>query len=521
LLFIAEKILLDSFVDSTRAQSSAGVAAFVRIAQHWGFRFLVTFVAAVLVFAYVRGTEQLRSAEAVFRAQALRVGWVAAHLAGIVALVFLSHSLYGAGATQSEFSALLLCWLVIGVGSIVAALLAAAQGSLWLSLARSLGNIWLYALVTALVSVSLWRCSELLWEPMADITFALVRLVLSPILPGLEADPSIRVLATNRFAVQISEICSGLEGMGLMLAFVIAWLVCFRRDYIFPQALVLVPAGVFAMFLLNAVRISILMLIGYAGFPDVASFGFHSQAGWIAFNSVACGLAVLSRQISWMSRTPQAVGESGAARNPTSTYLMPLLVLLVAGVLSHAMSGRFESFYPLRLLFGLIVLWVYRRNLWALDWSWSWRGLVTGAAVFLIWIFAAHCLLPSAEIPGELASMTPTMLWAWIATRFALSVLIVPIAEELAYRGYLMRCFRGVEFDSLPYEAAGRVGLVVSATAFGVVHGTMWLPGLVAGFSYGLVVMRCGTLGEGVVAHGTTNALIAVAVLGFHQWQLW
>jgi membrane protease YdiL (CAAX protease family) len=49
----------------------------------------------------------------------------------------------------------------------------------------------------------------------------------------------------------------------------------------------------------------------------------------------------------------------------------------------------------------------------------------------------------------------------------------------------------------------------------------MWLPGLVAGLSYGWVVIRRGTLGEGVAAHATTNALIGVAVLGFHQWQLW
>jgi len=58
---------------------------------------------------------------------------------------------------------------------------------------------------------------------------------------------------------------------------------------------------------LNALRIAILMLIGNAGFPDVAAYGFHSQAGWIAFNSVACGLAFLSRRGS---------GFNHAAANP-------------------------------------------------------------------------------------------------------------------------------------------------------------------------------------------------------------
>ena len=40
-LFVVEKVLLNGFVNSERAQSSAGLAASVRLAQHWGFRFLV------------------------------------------------------------------------------------------------------------------------------------------------------------------------------------------------------------------------------------------------------------------------------------------------------------------------------------------------------------------------------------------------------------------------------------------------------------------------------------------------
>jgi exosortase E/protease (VPEID-CTERM system) len=521
LVLCAEKVLLDSFVDSVRAQSAGGVGALVRFAQHWGFRFLVTFGAAVLVFAYVRSIEQLRSAEAAFSAEAFRAGWALAHVVGLVALVFLSHSLYRPGATQWEFSAVLGAWLIVGGGSISAALLATASGSLWLSTVRSLGNSWLYALVTALVSVLVWQWSELLWTPMANITFAFVRVVLSPFLPELRADATIRVLATDHFAIRIDDYCSGLEGIAMMLTFVVTWLVCFRRDYIFPQALCLIPAAAFAMFVLNVVRICILMFIGYEGYPEVASYGFHSQAGWIAFNSVACGLAIWSRRIAWLSRMPAAASDSAAPRNPTATYLMPLLSLLVAGVLSHALSGHFETFYPLRLVIGLTVLWVYRRELWAINWSWSWRGVVTGAVVFLIWMLAAHFLLPSAGMPGQLAAMTGTMSLVWIAARLVVPVLIVPIAEELAYRGYLMRCFGGVEFDSLPYRSVSALGLMISSAAFGVVHGSMWLPGLVAGLAYGWVVMRRGSLGEAVMAHATTNALVAVAVLGFGQWQLW
>jgi exosortase/archaeosortase family protein len=125
------------------------------------------------------------------------------------------------------------------------------------------------------------------------------------------------VLSTDRFAVEVSEICSGLEGMGLMLAFTAAWLVYFRREYIFPRALVLIPIGLVTIFALNILRIAALMLIGYAGYPGVAQYGFHSQAGWIAFNTVACVLVFFSRRNTWLNLPPRMRRLRRTRRRPT------------------------------------------------------------------------------------------------------------------------------------------------------------------------------------------------------------
>jgi membrane protease YdiL (CAAX protease family) len=59
------------------------------------------------------------------------------------------------------------------------------------------------------------------------------------------------------------------------------------------------------------------------------------------------------------------------------------------------------------------------------------------------------------------------------------------------------------------------------SAAFGAMHGALWLPGLLAGLSYGLLLIRTGKIGESVVAHATTNALLALYVVYFDQWQLW
>ena len=48
-----------------------------------------------------------------------------------------------------------------------------------------------------------------------------------------------------------------------------------------------------------------------------------------------------------------------------------------------------------------------------------------------------------------------------------------------------------------------------------------WLAGTVAGMVYALAVYRRGSLGDAVVAHAVTNALIAATVLCFGAWGLW
>jgi exosortase E/protease (VPEID-CTERM system) len=320
--------------------------------------------------------------------------------------------------------------------------------------------------------------------------------------------------------------CSGLEGVGLMLAFCCAWLLYFRDEYRFPRALLLIPGGMLLIFGLNVVRIAVLMLIGDAGYPDVAMYGFHSQAGWIAFNVAACGLIYVSQRTGAFQRTrpnePAATGTGNPTTdNPTAAYLMPFLTILGVGILIRASSSGFESLYFLRLLAGAAVLALCWPRLSGLDWRFSWRAPAAGALVFVLWVAASSLLAASMPMPAALAAMPATARVLWIMARVAAAVITVPIAEELAYRGYLLRRLQGADFESVPFKAVGIPALVVSAIIFGAAHGSLWLPGIVAGLIYGWLVMRTGRIGEGVAAHATTNALLAAWVLLGNQWQLW
>ena len=395
-----------------------------------------------------------------------------------------------------------------------------APWALWRRATAALGNIWWYAGIAAVLSAAVLRLSQSLWETTATLTFHIVRQLLGGIFPDLQADVATRVLQTSNFALEVSQKCSGLEGIGLILAFLGAWLLYFRREFIFPRALLLIPVGVAAVFLLNAVRIALLIVIGDAGFVDIAVYGFHSQAGWIIFIGVACGLALFGRRSSWLNRTAVHPREASPMHNPTAAYLMPMLAILAAGMVSRAFSGRFEYFYPLRLVAVLWMLARYRGTLTLLSWRCTWRGVAVGALVFVVWAGASYVLAPRAPIPDALAALPTALKVVWILARVIGSVLLVPIAEELAYRGFLMRRLTNEDFESVSYRSVSWIGVLASSVLFGLMHGDMWAAGIVAGLAYGLIAKRAG-LAESVLAHSVTNGLIAVCVLVAGQWQLW
>jgi exosortase E/protease (VPEID-CTERM system) len=513
-LFFIEKIFLTQYVDTERADAALGIGAYFRHAQHFGFRFIVALVAALTVFAFTRGnpwrslTPQMTS---------FRPAWIVAHLAFIACLAWLSSLLFPPTPPAIPFAAVVCLWLAFGATAIFCAFAAMAPLSVWLNAARALGNIWLYSAAAALAAATAIPLSQDLWRPTAAATFQLVKSMLSPVLPELTADSATRVLGTPRFAVEILEFCSGLEGMSLILVFTLAWLWYFRSEYRFPRALLLIPLGVTLMFALNAARIAVLVLIGNAGYAEVAEYGFHSQAGWIAFNAVAVGIAVWTRRSRWLNRCENP-GEAIQSDNPTSVFLMPLLAILAAGMLSHALSGRFEWFYPLRLFACLAVIVIYRHRLAALDWRWSWRGPLLGIGVFLVWIVGVHFLVPDYGMPEPLAAAPPALRWGWIICRVAASALTVPLAEELAYRGFLMRRLQSRDFDSLAYQRVGWVAVAISSVLFGAAHGALWLPASVAGFAYGWITKRQGRLGEAMTAHITTNFLAAIVAMGLGNW---
>jgi exosortase E/protease (VPEID-CTERM system) len=520
-VLLLEKAFLNLFVDFARAQTAEGLGAVVRITQHAVFRFLVSFAIAAALFGFLRAGGELRDADATARAAPpLRVRWLLVHLLLVVPLVPLSSSLYG-HAMSVPLAPVVTLWLLFACLAAAALFAALAPWALWKKAARALGNVWWYGAVAAAGAALAMTWSQKLWTGAARVTFEAVQWLLGWVVPTLETDPAHLTIDTGRFGVSIDPVCSGLEGLGLMLAFSTVLLLLFRREFLFPRALLIVPAGLVLIFALNIVRIAALVLIGNAGYESVAVYGFHSQAGWLAFNGAAVGVAVVSARSRWLSRAARDHMATIADDNPTAVYLLPYLVLLLAGMVSHAASAGFEDLYWLRLLAAAVLLGYSWPRLRGVDWRFSWRGVLAGAAAFVLCIAAARLTLSPAGVPAALVALPPISRNAWLIGHILVSVLLAPIVEELAFRGYLLRRVGAVQFESASPRLAGAVGLIVSSLLFGLCQGASWPMGIMAGLVFGLVYMRTQRLGEAVAAHVTVNALIAVAVLAGSQWQLW
>lgn len=411
-------------------------------------------------------------------------------------------------------------WMILGLALVTTWGAAAIPGRFWTRWYHRSRREFAVGAAFGLVATALGECTRLLWAPLQKSTFWAVSILLSIFDRHADLYPQDAIIHTPTFAVHVGEACSGLEGIGLICAFLTLYLWFSRRELRFPQALLLIPIGAAAIWILNAVRITALVLIGNWN-ADVAIKGFHSVAGWLFFNLVACGLVYSSSRMHLFS-TDVAGPDRDRVSNPAAVYLAPMLSIVAAAMVTQAFSAGFDFLYPLRVIAVAAVLLYYRRELLnAIRFTASWQAMAIGAAVFVAWIVIVKAdRSADAQFASALAAMSHSTATVWIAFRIVGAIVTVPIAEELAFRGYAIRKLISTDFESVPAGTFTWLSFAVSSILFGVLHGN-WVAGTVAGVAFAIALYRRGALSDAVVAHATTNALLAAYVLATYSWSLW
>jgi len=443
------------------------------------------------------------------------------HLLAFTELLALSASTFTKPVEANPISDEKLVGLgLAGMATVVFWALSALPLSVWLRMGwRGLGVLAVAALA-ACAGCLLGTGTQSLWLPLSRLTFWVVAHLLRLVFADVVCDPAAFTIGTRTFPVTIAPQCSGYEGIGLIWVLMLGSFWIFRDRFRFPAALLLVPLGTALIWLANAVRIAALVAVGTLVSPEIALTGFHSYTGWLAFNILGLGLLTAALHCRFFCVVPATTPERSTEQFPTAAYLAPLLAIVATAMVTGAFSEGFDRLYPVRLVAAAIAVWWCRLapDQWRPTWSWEAIGI--GIGVFALWM--------ALEViaPGTRGGVNPwpvfAPFWAalWLITRVVGSVVVVPLAEELAFRGYLLRRMVAADFRAVSPGRFTWVAVAVSSAAFGALHGR-WLAGTLAGVLYALVYARRGKLGDAVLAHAVTNALLAASVLTTGQWSLW
>ncbi len=454
--------------------------------------------------------------------------WFVAHLGAFVLFVQLTAFILEGGFAHSTIQWL---WVALWLGT------AAAATFFWAASVCPpqvlLAVLWRarpFVLIGGVVGTMAWVAgliTEGWWDPLQAATMNLVALLVYVIAPDMVFVPDERIVGTQRFYVHIANTCSGYEGIGLIWVFLSAYLVLCRDQLRFPRALLLIPVGTLIVWIANAFRLTTLIAIGTWIDEDIAMGGFHAYSGSLLFSGVALAIVFAARRSRFLAADDAHTAAdvpAETASNAAAAYLLPFLAIVATQMLAGAVStgSSFDVLYPLRVVAAGAVLLAFHRSYRGIRWTFSWEAAAAGVGVFALWMALEPT--PDAEETAAFASalhaLPPGMMALWLVARVVGSVVTVPIAEELAFRGYLMRRLVDADFERVSLRTFTVLAFVVSSVLFGVMHGR-WLAGTLAGMCYALVVYRRGELGDAIGAHALTNALIAAYVLATGHWLLW
>lgn len=460
-----------------------------------------------------------RTLVAAFDIHRQRYLYLLGHLVSFAALFVFSQMVFE-GPHSSAYSAM--AWTAAAGFTLLFWLTALAPFGFWIQ-QFSLGRRFVG--VGAGVGLAAWgvgQLATLLWEPLAGATHTVAEFLLRLFYADVESSATDRTIGVSGFSVQIAPDCSGLEGIGLILVFLSAYLWFFRDRHRFPQVLVLYPIGMVVIWLVNALRIALLVVIGAEISPAIAVQGFHSQAGWVGFTAVSLAVVAVAGRVPFvLKKSVRAPANGQTVAVTTPSYLLPAMTLLVTVMITGAVATSVDWLYPLRIVAAVVVLGWFRKSYQRFYGRPSMDAIGIGVAVFFLWL----ALEPVNQDGGGplkqgLSQMSTVVAVGWLCARVLGSVIVIPVVEELAFRGYLVRRLTAAEFEKVPFTPLAISPVLVSSVAFGLLHGR-WLAGTLAGLAYAWALHQRGELSDPIAAHMTTNALIAIAVLGAGFWGLW
>lgn len=223
-------------------------------------------------------------------------------------------------------------------------------------------------------------------------------------------------------------------------------------------------------------------------------------------------------------------------REPIAAYVVPFVIFMaglalvslvksLAGPDAPLLLRRPEYWvYPLQTLACAVALVVYwkRYDFGRGGWMWAVAG---GIAALAIWLSPQVIFGVAPRLTGfdpTVFEADPVLYWFTVIARFARLVIIVPLIEEIFWRGFLMRYLIRDDFTQVAFGTYKPLAFFGVAGLFMLVHSTPdWPAAFLTGLIFNFIAVRTKSLTACIVAHAVTNLLLGFYIMATKQWGFW
>jgi CAAX prenyl protease-like protein len=221
-------------------------------------------------------------------------------------------------------------------------------------------------------------------------------------------------------------------------------------------------------------------------------------------------------------------------RRKLAAYMSPMILFLGLLALNSGLKKIGGAFwlsspeywiYPAQTILCAGLLFWFRRDYEFGKFRRPVFTLAIGGLVFALWIspqtffgFAPRTL----GFDPQLFAAQPAAYWLTVTLRFLRLVIVVPLVEEIFWRGFLLRYLIDERFYAVPFGAFSWLSFAGVSLAFGFTHSAPdWTVAIITGMIYNAVAYCTKSLTSCVVVHAVTNLLLGLWIMRTEQWGFW
>jgi CAAX prenyl protease-like protein len=221
-------------------------------------------------------------------------------------------------------------------------------------------------------------------------------------------------------------------------------------------------------------------------------------------------------------------------RKKVTAFVAPMAAFIVLLALNGGLTSVGKSFwlqhpeywiFPLQTVVCGAILWRFWPAYDAQKPHRTGLGVAVGIVVFALWISPQALFGFPARTNGfnpDIFLFQPGLFWVTVTFRFLRLVVVVPLVEEIFWRGFLLRYLIDEKFDRVPFGTFSWLSFLAVTVAFTLSHSTPdWPAALLTGALYNWVAYRTKSLSTCVATHAVTNGLLGLWIMFTKQWGFW